>query len=115
MAQIIFNNPHFNKGRNVTVRKGTRWSGKLGKYEIVDRFDENMGYCQIVETKVKPFREILDTDIKYEHDPECRTLAGLLMVMDELYQDFNINDTVTIVDFKLISAGQFYASGKPLK
>lgn len=85
---MFFKNSVFKRGINITVRRGTHWHNrKSSKFNIL-------------KSTVKRFRDIVDEDVKNEHDPSCRSKAGLLKEMKRVYPGFTANETVTLVEFK---------------
>jgi hypothetical protein len=45
--------------------------------------------------------DLRDEDLVNEHDPECRTLRGLLKAMIRDYPDFDVREIVTLVYWTL--------------
>ena len=92
MKELLFENPVFNKGTNVTVRRGIKWS--MESKAIV----KDLGEVDL-KPVVMRFEDIEVDDIRYEHDPECRTQDGLKKVMQEVYPGFSSKEIVTLVYF----------------
>jgi hypothetical protein len=91
--KLLFNNPVFHAGINLTVRRGTKWDG------IKEAYIEDVG---IREIKTRSFRffDLDDTDLKNEHDASCRDYQGLLKEMRQVYPGFSENEIVTLVEFE---------------
>ena len=100
--ELLFSNPEFHSGINVTVRRGHKWN--VGSAKDIDILDVNGVYentCDIEETKLIRFKDIRLHILKYEHDSECRTLDGLHDVMLEVYPGFDEDEIVTVVYFMI--------------
>jgi hypothetical protein len=95
---LQFFNPVFHIGRNVTVRKGTKWANEV---MAVVLGDANTAYVVPLVTHVQPFNLLTDKDLVDEHDPGCRTVAGLLADLQRAYPGFKATDEVTVVKFIL--------------
>jgi hypothetical protein len=87
---------------NLTVRRGTKWSGLKGKVYVGDVDGEIQGVAKILCTKTMKFEDIKKEDLELEHDPKCRDYEGLLEVMQEVYEDFDVYEIVTLVYFKIL-------------
>jgi len=96
---IHFNNPVFHDGINCTVRRGYKWADlKIGE-EILLNGDKR---AIVKKLLICRFNEIKEKDISCEHDPECRTIDGLLSTLSKLYSNFSNNSVVTVIYFELI-------------
>ena len=94
MKQLKFSKPTFHEGENITVRRGTQWSGVSGVVPINDEL------CALVlYTQSFVFMGITDDDLKLEHDISCRTRDGLYLELRRVYHGFNPNEIVTIIHF----------------
>ena len=91
MKELLFTNPVFHSGTNLTVRHGRKWH--LEPRALI------LGKVYELETKLKIFFEITDADLEQEHDPACRTVDGLFKVLSEVYPGFSRNAEVTFVTF----------------
>lgn len=96
---LEFSNPVFNDGINVTVRRGTKWNG-------VDMAYVQLGGTHrhgpvILHTRSIEFNKLTDADVMHEHDPSCRTVAGLAVEMKRVYPEFAETDVVTLVTFMM--------------
>lgn len=94
MKQLKFSNPVFHDGENVTVRRGTQWSGVSGVIPIDSEWSAN-----ILFTKCLAFKDVNEYDIELEHDDSCKTYNGLLQEMRRLYSGFDEREIITIVHF----------------
>ncbi len=102
MKELKFMNPVFKTGINVTVRRGTKWSGTDNEYVSIINTNQNINKKgKILLTKCKRFKDITEEDIENEHDPVCRTTNGLYKVMKRTYPDFGKNEIITIVKFEV--------------
>jgi len=98
MKILKFNNAVFNKGHNLTVRRGVKWGCEVEAEIMV----ENLGLIDIgLQTSVMRFTDLIDKDLVDEHDIDCRTVEGLLAVMKEVYPSFDEYEIVTLVTFEL--------------
>ncbi len=96
---LEFQRPCFLAGRNTSVRRGRRWLGvavariRLG--------DGSLSAPCALRTECRPFARLTDADLRDEHDPDCRCVAGLLVVLQSLYPGFSADEDVTLVHFSL--------------
>jgi hypothetical protein len=102
MQKLLFKNPVFHKGVNVTCRKGTKWSGINGEVVIAETGGKDVCIATIKNTKTLRFMDLEEKDIVNEHDPSCRTWQGLYDVMVNTYGDFDKRELVTILEFEPI-------------
>ena len=94
-----FVHAHFLPGRNTSVRRGTRW---LGVAQV--RIELGAGRLSEVlplQTRACRFDALCEADLALEHDPSCRSTAGLLAVLQAHYPGFSPCETVTVCDFRL--------------
>lgn len=101
--KLLFSNPTFKEGINLTTRKGIKWAVVWDKFVPVAETGKEaieLGTAEIIETKVVPFDSIRDGMLKDEHDPSCRTWGGLLIEMQRVYPTFSDGEVVTLVYFK---------------
>lgn len=97
LKTLEFTNPTFRDGFNVTVRRGTKW---LGIRQALISLGSHYTCVSHLETRAVAFKELTDLDLVFEHDPECRTVAGLAKVMKEVYPEFDPEvDIVTLAVF----------------
>lgn len=102
MQKIQFKNPIFNPTKNLTCRKGIKWSMFQGsELEVVQTGHEEhvQGYAKITDIKTVPFDSIDDDMLLYEHDPSCRTFYGLLKAMQDVYPNFDPREIITMIFF----------------
>ena len=75
----------------------------MGKFKIGETILLNGERKATIEKiSVLRFKDIKVEDIKYEHDPKCRTTNGLSKVLLSIYPDFDVDTIVTILYFKII-------------
>lgn len=104
---LEFQNPQLSAGQaNVTVRRGTKWADRVTSGDTVNLMDVSVspavliGTAVIESTVARTLRSMSDADLALEHDPACRTVAGLLAVLRQVYgEDFSEDETVTVVTF----------------
>lgn len=95
--QLYFRNPIFKAGRNVTVRKGTYWINSEKANILIDNVMKTVD----IKTRTMQFRDLTVGMLRDEHNPICRTLAGLYLEMCGMYKDFTRYSVITIISFKL--------------
>lgn len=104
MTQLLFQNPVFREGHNVTVRRGVKWDVADHKgVEILAAAPDGTATVVAtvdIETRVLQFHNIHDADVAHEHNPRCHTREGLHRVMREIYPGFDSREIVTIVSFE---------------
>lgn len=108
--ELLFKNPVFKSGRNLTVRRGIKWDiADKQNVLIIDTDDpiredgqpKVLHVVDILETRVMRFIDLEDSDLQDEHDPVCRTYEGLLNVMEKTYPGFDQREIVTLVWFEI--------------
>lgn len=101
MQEILFKNFVFNRGLNLTVRRGRRTDrfqpGDEVSLRNSGRSKETVG--RIDDVMYVDFRDILARDIQFEHDRSCTTYDGLLKTMIEVYPGFKESELVTLIFF----------------
>jgi hypothetical protein len=102
--ELLFQNPVFHPGLNVTVRNGDKWM----KVDIGDSLviketgkDQQIAHGKVIGKALLPIKLIPDALLQYEHDPSCRNLAGLISEMKRVYPDFSEGNLVTVLLFSL--------------
>jgi len=95
-AVLEFLNPVFHEGRNLTVRRGTKWAGV--KWAAIN--DGTHRQVNFVEVRVIEFQHIPSGWLEEEHDPRCRTKFGLTRCMKETYKGFDVREIVTMIWFE---------------
>lgn len=108
---LLFKKPDFHPGVNVTVRLGAKWFGLLNVGDFVE-IETTVGYgddtCPMSWGSYMVlgicFYSNLDSIdpalLKFEHDPMCRTPAGLEEGMAEAYgDDFDASEGFSVVIF----------------
>lgn len=89
--ELEFQNPVFNQGENLTVRRGNKWAEH--KSAVIQ------GVLKTISTKVVKFSDLKDEDLLLEHDPKLRTVEGLYKEMCRIYRKFSRDEMVTLVRF----------------
>ena len=102
LKKLLFSNPTFHDGINVTVRSGYKWADALG--EIVEVSDaeqtqepEMAHVLGVLTTKLNTIPESI---LAQEHDPKCKTLEGITEVMKDIYGDIADDAPVTVLFFE---------------
>lgn len=103
MKEMLFANPVFRKGTNLTVRKGVKWYKKLyggDNFIIRDENNEKIAKARALEIQLDHFYNIREGILKeFEHEPKNFTKEGLLNSLKIHYTDFQEEDAVTMVFF----------------
>jgi hypothetical protein len=99
MKELLFLNPIHKSGRNLTVRRGIKWSLE-NEANVQGLSSEEKFSRQEIETAVVLFRDLRDGDLKNEHDPSCRNYYGLLCAMKRAYPTFDERELVTLVYYE---------------
>lgn len=92
MKQLLFSNPVFHPGRNITCRRGIKWA--LETDAVID----GVGSVKLTP-RVMRFADVTDSDVEFEHDPACRTADGLRRELERVYPGFRTTEIVTLVEF----------------
>lgn len=101
--KLLFTNPTFKEGVNLTTRKGIKWAVVWDKFVPVaetGKEDIILGTAKIIETKVISFDDITDDMLENEHDPNCRNYWDLYHEMVKVYPTFHEYEVVTLVYFE---------------
>lgn len=110
---LLFTNPVFSEGENLTVRKGLKWyNTEFYLNEVFpvlktdEQTDENgnrkiLAYANIKTTLQFKFSDLPEDVLVDEHDPKCRTKKGLFKVMSKVYPGLSVNDIITLVYFEI--------------
>lgn len=101
-VKMPFSSPVFHDGLNCTVRLGEEWKNKLkvGDEFIVETPEKTLT-MEVTNIKVSKFSDLTEDDIKYEHEPSCRTLEGLKKEMREIYPNMTDDSVFTVVYFEV--------------
>lgn len=100
LKQLLFSNPVFHDGINVTVRRGYKWADAMG--EVVDVVNtDGTGkpiMAQILGVLTTKLNTIPESILQHEHDPTCRTLHGIAKEMRNVYgDDVKDDEPVTVL------------------
>lgn len=100
---LLFANPVFHKGENVTVRKGPKHFQRLDMGDTVRLVNAETGEVEgtgeVTQLYLSALRNIPDHLLPLEHDPACRTAEGLLEVLRGVYEEVDEGTTVTTIIF----------------
>lgn len=101
MKKLLFSNPVFHDGINVTCRNGYKWADSLGEIVKVAETgnEEEWHYGLILGVLTCKLNKIPETVLAMEHDPSCRTSEGLIAEMKRVYGDDLPEDAPTTVLF----------------
>ena len=117
---MLFNEPVYRQGLNITVRRGDKWAGFKG-FVVGRKYEKGHGdLLFVVDTLVLDRFEDLNHDpvanpfLQLEHDPACRSFFGLVKAMQSAYpgdhvanvSKFTRNDQVTVVFFTVSDFAQ---------
>jgi hypothetical protein len=97
-------NNNFHKGFNVTVRLGSKYvkTLEIGEtLELKNLQGETLGTARIEQMVVGPIKYIPEIILKFEHDPKCREVNGLIEVLQNCYHsaEIDMNEIVTAIVF----------------
>jgi hypothetical protein len=85
MQHLKFQNPIYCPGLQTTVRLGTKWQERVSpgdRIQLVNAKDHVIATATVEFLYVGPLVSIPQYMIEMEHDPACRTVGGLLSVMN---------------------------------
>jgi hypothetical protein len=105
MKRVDFLHPEFHEGLNSTVRLNDRSNDyypgqQLGLYETGAK--DFSAIAEVYKVFVTAYRNLVEDDIKYQHDKETQTLEGLWSAMVRAYGDKITRDSlVTVIYFKV--------------
>jgi len=102
--ELLFQNPVFQQGINVTVRNGDKWMKvNIGDELVIKETgkDEVIVSGKVIGKALLPASLCPTELLFYEHDPNCRCVSGLIKVMENIYPNFAPNNLVTIIIFEL--------------
>lgn len=100
---ILFSNPTFHKGRNVTCRRP--------KAEYFDlSLDDEVKLCDLdyieqdianifLLARYESVRDIPQAHLFMEHDPDCRDHDGLLRELRRVYGNYSDSEPVLVIGF----------------
>ena len=107
--KILFLNPVFRKGLNITVRKEKKWiNAKMGDFLSIKKTTENKEIARgkISEKAYLPFGLIPSKWLAFEHDSACHTKEGLFLEMKRAYPNFTDRDYVTVIFFEILEESE---------
>ena len=96
---LEFRTPLFHTGRNSSVRRGDRWHGVT--QASIRLPDGGLSPPLPLQTELRHFKSLEGSDLRCEHDPSCRTVAGLLAELQRIYPGFTAEEEVTLLHFTL--------------
>ena len=99
-----WDNSNFDKGLNLTVRRGIYWSTKVkagDAVELTSFSGQSFGEATIDYVVTIRFCDIPDYMLKFEHEPQFRTYAGLLYGMRQAYTPVFLEEEIcTLIFFR---------------
>ncbi len=107
---LLFTNPTFREGINVTVRDGDKWAKELGRDVMLKDTDsdEALGFAEVVGVLTTNIGDIPDNILKLEHDKDCTSTRGIWREMESVYSKaFGFYDKVTVLFFRRRDNGEF--------
>lgn len=106
LKQLLFNNPVFHDGINITVRNGYKWADALGEIvEVVDtEITQEPRLAHVLGVLTVKMNKIPESILAQEHDPKCRDLKGIMLEMKRIYGDIKNDTPVTVLFFEFENA-----------
>ena len=98
MEALKFANNTHERGFNLTVRLGNKWSRLMPGESILltDTSGHNPIAATVEEIRVLKLKNLLSEDLAYEHDPRCRNLEGLYWILRQVYDADDINEDAIV-------------------
>lgn len=98
MRELKFRKPIGLGKRFQTVRLGVRYDEVGEIVNLVDQEGNHYGQAEVVSALVSKFKNLDKSEISLEHDPRCRSLAGLYDELNRCYgYDFDMEADVTVL------------------
>lgn len=109
LKQLLFQNPVFHDGINVTVRNGYKWADTLGEIvEVVDTEQtQEPEQAHVLGVLTMKLNTIPESILELAHDPKCRDLKGIMIEMKRIYGDIANDAPVTVLFFELGEGVEF--------
>lgn len=107
LKKLLFSNPVFHDGINVTVRNGYKWADSLGEIvEVVDTEQtQEPTMAHVLGVLITKMNKIPESILQHEHDPSCRTIKGITTEMRRVYgEDLKDDAPVTVLFFEFENA-----------
>ena len=101
LKTLLFSNPVFHKGINVTCRNGYKWASSMGELVNVKDTDgtTDYGMAHVLGVMTVCLNKIPESVLILEHDPSCQTVEGIITEMKNVYGDDLKDDAPTTVLF----------------
>lgn len=104
MEALLFQNPVFHNGVNITCRKGNKWykklNGKIGELiDIQETSGSLLGKVRVNGLLLLPLEQLYDGLLEVEHDPSCRSAYGLHKELERIYGRLSLDTEITVVFF----------------
>jgi len=101
LKTLLFSNPVFHEGINVTCRNGYKWAGEMGSLVNVQDTDgtTDYGMAHVLGVMTVCLNRVPESVLALEHDPSCRTREGIIAEMQKVYGDGLKEDAPTTVLF----------------
>jgi len=99
LRTLLFSNPVFHKGVNVTCRNGYKWADAMNEIVNVEDTDGTTHYGEafILGVMTCKLNKIPECILSLEHDPSCQTNTGLITEMKRVYGESLSEDAPTTV------------------
>jgi len=115
MRSLLFSNPVFHKGINVTCRNGYKWANAMGELVTVEDTEGSgtYGEAHILGVLTCKRNAIPETILALEHDPSCRTSKGIITEMKRVYgPDLPEDAPTTVLMFEFESDNELIKQQK---
>lgn len=97
---LDFKNPIGLRGKFLTVRKGERATDFIGEDVALYGNGKFIGWAECYHVIQCRFEEVLNYELRLEHDQACRHKLGLMAELKKHYSGFDNNTTVTLIYLK---------------
>ena len=103
MTNVVFKNPVFHEGQNITCRAESARYDDLNIYQEIKLCDEDFITIDTAElwliARFDTVKDVPQWLLDKEHDPSCRSHRGLLKELERVYGDWPENSPVLVVGF----------------
>jgi hypothetical protein len=83
---------------NTTVRLGRKWYDRLTPGTTIGLNSADI-CARVLRIELTTLGKISPRVLKYEHDPDCRTISGLRRVLAKYYDNITDTSPVTVVTY----------------
>lgn len=99
-TSLRFKNPPVDHGHYVTIRRG--YLHPLARFLILNAAGEYIASAALETCFTTQFNAIRPEVLNSEHDPACRTIAGLFAKLRTYYPGFTPDEKVTVIRFSVL-------------